>query len=86
MFPFTHLIANIPLAWYNPFTWKEGWTNTVLGFKLVIWLIAVVALSYFVGDRKIVMVLAIILFLFIFGMLPLHLLANFVIVPFIVGL
>ena len=86
MFPLMYLIANLPLVWYNPFTWKNAWTNTIVGSKLVIWLIAVVAISYFVGDRKIVMALAIILFVFIFGLVPLHLLANFVIVPFIVGL
>lgn len=83
MFPFMHLIANLPLVWYNPFTWKEGWSNTVVGFKLVIWLIAVVAISYFVGDRKIVMVLAIILFLFIFGLLPLHLILKCIFLPLI---
>ena len=85
MFPFIELIAKLPLEWWNPFTWKDAWTTTALGLKLVLWIIVTVAVSYFVGDRRIVMVLAIILFLFIFGLLPLHLLANFVIIPLIIG-
>jgi hypothetical protein len=83
MFPFMHLIAELPLVWYNPFTWKEAWTNTVLGFKLLIWLVAVVAIAYFVADRKVVMFLAIILFLFIYGLLPLHLILKCIFLPLI---